>query len=751
MTNSKGGAGSQEPALLPGMEPTAPSSKAGKSLPIKTDVAQSSKSKLTTKNFSKNSAKLTAARAAFEAPFEPMACATSEYWKVAIEAPLPGALTYKTPESLQFHPLMKRGTSVLVPLGNRHVHGVLIEPTAEVGEFKIREVLSLVENRPHLPSGFTSWLEWLAKYYVHPIGLVAEMVFPPLGKESKPRKSSKSAVVPELPPSVPPELTSEQTVVVRDVLARSGFNTHLVHGVTGSGKTEIYMQLLDTVITKGQQGLVLVPEISLTPQLVDRFTRRFGNAVSVIHSHLTPREKTNQWWTMVMGGPRILIGARSALFCPLENLGMIVIDEEHETSFKQDEKLKYNARDAAIMLGKFSDCPVVLGSATPSLESWLNVKNGRFILHQLKLRVADRAMPAIQVVDMREERDQRKQVGTTEIPFWMSDILFGEICDTLNRGQQAALFLNRRGVAQAVVCQDCGHVPACPNCAVKLTLHGKNHLLCHYCDYHETLREHCTQCHHGEPKPMGLGTEMVENDLAKLFPGARIARMDRDEISTREDLERVIREVENREVDILVGTQMIAKGLDFPGLTLVGLVMADVAFNLPDFRASERSFQLLTQVAGRSGRHLDEGAGRVVIQTYNPDHPSIEYTCKHDFEGFADLELGFREALNYPPYWRLSCFRIQGLDEVKVVQTAKTLRSRALALQAKYPVFSPIEILGPAECPLSKLRNHYRWQMLLKGPDAGTIGSFSRHLIENQDWVPPGIRILLDVDAVHML
>jgi primosomal protein N' (replication factor Y) len=286
---------------------------------------------------------------------------------------------------------------------------------------------------------------------------------------------------------------------------------------------------------------------------------------------------------------------------------------------------------------------------------------------------------------------------------------------------------------------------------VKLTLHGKSHLLCHYCDYHETLRENCTECREGEPKPIGLGTEMVENDLARLFPDARIARMDRDEITTREDLERVVKAVEEREVDILVGTQMIAKGLDFPGLTLVGLVMADVSFNLPDFRASERSFQLLTQVSGRSGRHLDEGAGRVIIQTYNPDHPSILFTCAHDYEKFGEFELSFREALKYPPYWRLASLRIQGPDLSKVQSTARHLRQLAFSLQAISPSFAEIEILGPAQAPLAKLRNNYRWQLLLKGPDANILGVFCRKLCEKQDWVPTTTKIAIDMDAVHLL
>jgi len=656
------------------------------------------------------------------------------------------------PEDLRVAPAIQRGCCVQVPLGTRKVSGVLLAPTDDSGAFTLKDVLAIDAERPPLHEPFLQWLEWLSRYYVHPIGQVIEMAFPPLSKALKERRSRKAPVAPELAQAVPPVLTEEQSRVIGDIQASPGFQVHLVHGVTGSGKTEIYMRLLENVIRDGRQGIVLVPEISLTPQLIDRFSRRLGNAVAVIHSHLTPREKTDQWWAMVEGTKQILIGARSALFCPLPNLGMIVIDEEHESSFKQDEKLKYHARDAAVMLAKLTHCPVVLGSATPSLETWNNALNGRYRLHRLTSRVASRELPTIEVVDMRGERDVRKQTGRDdEIPFWMGKSLFEGVRDTLDKGQQVALFLNRRGVAQAVVCPDCGHVPECPNCAVRLTLHGKSHLLCHYCDFHQTMTDHCPECPDGEPKPIGLGTEMVESDLAKLFPRARVARMDRDEIGTREDLERMIREMENREIDILVGTQMIAKGLDFPGLTLVGLVMADVAFNLPDFRASERSFQLLTQVSGRSGRHLDEGAGRVIIQTYNPDHPSILHTCAHDFEGFARFELGFREALRYPPYWRLASFRLQGLNLDRVKQAAKQLRARASALQAHARAYSDIEILGPAPAPLAKLRNQHRWQLLLKGPDSATLGAFCRKLCETQDWLPPAVKVGVDIDAVHLL
>ncbi|MES2855880.1 MAG: primosomal protein N' [Bdellovibrionota bacterium] len=674
-----------------------------------------------------------------------------EFWKVAVEAPLPTSLTYRAPEDMRASGALARGNSVIVPLGKRKVSGVLLGPGVDDGAYKLKNIEKIVTERPALPDAFMNWIEWLSTYYVHPIGQVSEMAFPPLSKSVKDRKSKKSPVTPTLDQVKPPTLTSEQKTVIDAVTAQPGFGAHLVHGVTGSGKTEIYMRLLEDVVAQGKQGIVLVPEISLTPQLVERFIQRLGDAVAVIHSHLTPREKTNQWWAMLEGKKKILIGARSALFCPLPNLGMIVVDEEHESSFKQDEKLKYHARDAAVMLAKFSNCPVILGSATPSLETWHNAKLGRYRLHELKSRVADRAMPTIEVVDLRHERDERKISGANELPFWCGEKLFTAIEETLGKKQQSALFLNRRGVAQAVVCTECGWVPACPNCEVKLTLHGKSHLLCHYCDFHQTMSEHCTQCKQGEPKPLGLGTELIEKDLARLFPEARIARMDRDEINTREELEDAVKAVENREVDILVGTQMIAKGLDFPGLTLVGLVLADVAFNLPDFRSAERSFQLLTQVAGRSGRHLDEGAGRVIVQTYNPEHPSILFTQAHDYDGFAKFELSFREALKYPPYWRLAGFRIHGLDLEKVTTAARRLRTRCEALKMRSENFAPLEILGPAQAPLAKIRNQHRWQMLLKGPDARVLGAFCRQLLDNQDWVPPGVKVMVDIDAVHLL
>lgn len=670
-----------------------------------------------------------------------------ETWKVAVAAPIDAPLTYIKPAEM----CLKRGQAVIVPLGGRKVAGVAIGPTSEPSEFKLKSIASLDTDRPTIPENYMSWFEWLSRYYIYPIGMVFELAFPPLKKKSG-RATRKSAIVKDTEySSGHRDLTGDQIRVIADISAKTGFATHLLHGVTGSGKTEVYIQLLEQTLAKGQQGLVLVPEISLTPQLIQRFSERFGQKVAVIHSHLTPREKTNQWWAFADGEKQILIGARSALFCPSKNLGLIILDEEHEPSFKQDESLRYHARDSAIMLGKSLNCPVLLGSATPSLETWQNCLEKKFELHEMKKRVEDRALPTVEVVDLRTERESRKGSLDQTLPFWLSETLYLALSENIDRNEQSALFLNRRGVAQSVTCTSCGKTPECPNCAVTLTLHGKSNLLCHYCDFHETLKEKCKECKTGEPKAIGVGTELIENDLKKLFPRCRVIRMDRDEVANREDLERAIETIEQGETDFIVGTQMIAKGLDFPKLTVVGLVLADVAFNLPDFRASERSFQLLTQVTGRAGRHLSDRAGRVIIQTYNPDHPSIQFSQKHDYHGFAEYELGFRRALSYPPVSRLALFKIQGLDLNRVESASQKLRHRSDLLKEKFENFQTIEVLGPAPAPLTRLRGMNRYQMLVKGPNAHLINQFCRQTIGDQSFLPPAVKVSIDIDAINLL
>ncbi|HRO68532.1 MAG TPA: primosomal protein N', partial [Pseudobdellovibrionaceae bacterium] len=611
------------------------------------------------------------------------------------------------------------------------------------GGFELKFIECVDAEYAPLPEHFVRWVEWLSRYYLYPPGPTALSALPPLSRQVKERKSKKAPVVPDMAPSKPPVLTEEQSRCIEDIRTHEGFHTHLVFGVTGSGKTEIYLQLLEKVLAEGKAGLVLVPEISLTPQLVQRFAARFGDSIAALHSQLTDRERTNQWWDMVEGRKKILIGARSALFCPIENLGLIVVDEEHEPSFKQDEKLKYHGRDAAVMLGHLKNCPVILGSATPSLETWNNALEGKYRLHTMKNRVAGRELPSMKIVDLREKPEPSKNYPIN-LPYWMSPDLYLAMNETLSRGEQVALFLNRRGMANLVVCPSCGHTRECPNCDINLTLHAGNHLVCHYCDYHENFKQKCTDCREGQMETIGLGTELIEKDLAPFFPGKRISRADRDEIQNRIDLEEMVRQMEEGETDILVGTQMIAKGLDFPKLKLVGLVLADVGFNLPDFRATERSFQLITQMAGRSGRHVQPGEspGSVIIQTFNTEHDSLQFALHHDFEGFAAHEIGFRKALNYPPSGRLISFRIQAGDLGKAKQTSRLLASRARAVQERHEPYKSLEILGPAEAPLARIRNQYRFQILMKGPKPDLLNSFARQILGDEKWIPAGARIL---------
>lgn len=667
----------------------------------------------------------------------------TEGYLVAVDAPLAQSLTYLPPLSGE---AVERGQSVVVPLGKRKAHGVVIKRAESTSaEFKLKAIESLSDQRPKIPDSYMNWLEWMSQYYIYPLGQIVESVFPPLKKTG--RGPRKAPIVQEHEKSTPPPLTQEQQKVLKDISALTGFDVHLLHGVTGSGKTEVYLHLIAEALNKGHQCLVLVPEIALTPQLIDRFSRRFPNEVAVLHSHLTEREKTNQWWSMVDEQRRILIGARSALFCPLDKLGMIILDEEHEPSYKQDEKLKYHARDAAIMLAKNLNIPIVLGSATPSLESWNHALNGKYQLHTMSERVNARELPTIEVVDLRAEHVKRKD-EPSHLPHWLSDLLYEELTSVFDKGEQAALFLNRRGIAQTAQCRACGFVAECPNCSVSLTVHARSHLICHYCDYHDRIKEVCPDCHESHLETLGLGTEKIEEDMRRLFPTLRIARADRDEIQSREQLEALISGMEQREIDLLVGTQMIAKGLDFPHLNLVGLVLADIGFHWPDFRASERSFQLLTQVSGRSGRQT---AGRVVIQTYDPQHVSIVHTLKHDFKSFAEAELQERQTLFYPPFGRMAIFRIQADSQSAAENLGALVVHRAKTLQQRFSNYEKLLVLGPAPAPLAKLRGQFRYQVLVKADSAARLNAFCRQLLGPMDWIPPKTKVQVDIDPSQMM
>jgi primosomal protein N' (replication factor Y) (superfamily II helicase) len=675
----------------------------------------------------------------------------AETVSVAVDAPFLENLTYLQNENFN----SKRGDIVRVPLGSRFVLGLVTQQTTTLIEEKPKYALKPINSQHEefrgLPEPHIKWLEWMADYYMYPLGQAAQFCFPPLDKTKKERKSSRAAVTPYVEKRIQHQLNDEQQSAVDNIYKQKGFSTHLLHGVTGSGKTEIYLELFEKVMADGKRGIFLLPEISLTPQLINRFSARFGDQIAVLHSQLTDRERTNQWWDMVEGRKKILIGARSALFCPIDNIGLIVVDEEHESSYKQDETLKYNGRDSAIMLGHFNQCPVVLGSATPSLESWKNAEDKKFVLHQIKNRVNNRPLPEIEVIDMRLEKELEKK--SLEKPSWLSEKLYSEIKFSLAHNEQVALLLNRRGMAQTVFCQSCGHTTECPNCDISLTLHGSAHLVCHYCDYHQNFKIKCPDCKQGELVNLGLGTEKLEDDLNRLFPDKVIARADRDEVSSRAEMEELVLKMEKSEIDILIGTQMIAKGLDFSNLKLVGLVLADISFNLPDFRATEKSFQLITQMSGRSGRHVkdNESAGRVVIQTYNTEHESIQFSKNHDYEGFVANELVNRKQLNYPPFHKICSIRIQAPDLDKVKLTAEQLSERAHSIKDKFAVFGSVEVLGPAAAPIAKLRNQFRYHLLLKSAQPKALNHFIQKLLGNSKWIAKQVKVVVDIDPLNLL
>ncbi len=551
---------------------------------------------------------------------------------------------------------------------------------------------------------------------------------------------------------IPLTLTPAQQSALSAIEARrqgGGFEVFLLHGVTGSGKTEIYLRAIEQTRQSGRQSLILIPEISLTPQLVDRLSARFPGRVGILHSGLTGAERWSQWWRITRGEVDVVIGARSAVFAPLPKLGLIIVDEEHDPSYKQEEGLRYNGRDVAVVRGKQLDCPVILGSATPAVESYENCRQGRYRLLELPERVQSRALPRIELVDLRA---QAKTAPVNDCGAYrlISPELAAALKENYRKSRQSLIFLNRRGFANFLLCRLCGHILRCDHCSVTLTLHmGRRSLCCHHCNFHRSAPEACPKCSNPDLAGIGSGTEQIEQALREIVPSARIARMDRDTTSKRGSQETLIRSWEKGEIDILVGTQMITKGHDVSGVTLVGALLADMSLNVPDFRAAERTFQLLSQVAGRSGR--GEDAGRVIVQTYAPEHYTMRHLLEHDYRSFFAEEIEFRRALNYPPFGRLVSLRIDGPKpdqvEAKAKKLAQDLRAK-LAGNAKWR--EQIEVLGPAPAPLLKLRNHYRWQMLLKGTQSAVLLQFASQV---RALLPRSAsnRLHIDVDPYSML
>ncbi len=550
-------------------------------------------------------------------------------------------------------------------------------------------------------------------------------------------------------------LNEAQTEALGTIVAameKGGFRPHLLYGITGSGKTAVYLAAMQRALAAGKSALLLVPEIGLTPGTAAQMVAAFGGEVALLHSQLTPDERAEQWHRIRRGDARVVIGTRSAVFAPMPDLGLILVDEEHDGSYKQEETPRYHGRDVAVMRAKLLGCTVVLGSATPSLESWQNAERGRYARVEILARVEERPLPKVEMIDMREEF---RETGQEQL---FSRRLVEETQATIDRGEQVVILINRRGYSFVVMCRSCGEKLECENCAISLTYHKPDNehdlngqarvgqrLECHYCGFRRGVPKACEKCGSEHLYYLGAGSQQGEERLQELFPGARIGRMDRDTVRSRGDMERLLGEVQSGEINLLVGTQMIAKGHDFHGVTLVGVVGADFALSLPDFRAAERVFQLITQVSGRAGR--GELPGKVLVQTYQPDHYVNQFARDHDYTGFAARELYFRRAMRYPPFSVLANVIIQSerLEEVLEWSTklGRWLQQRKL---------EGVRVLGPAAAPNSRLKRIYRYHLVLKADRRDVLGAALRELLAVVDREEiPRRSVVVDVDPMHLM
>lgn len=528
--------------------------------------------------------------------------------------------------------------------------------------------------------------------------------------------------------------------LVKDAMGSVEATTFLLQGVTGSGKTEVYLQLMEEAINQGKTALLLVPEISLTPQMVDRVLGRFGQGVAVLHSGLSNREKFDEWQRIIKGQAKVVVGARSSIFAPLTNIGLIIIDEEHESTYKQGDNPRYHARDVALWRSQYHHCPLVLGSATPSLESRARAQVGRYHLLLMNQRANLSQLPPVEIIDMTQILGRH---SNGEI----SPQLLCAIEDRIDKKEQVVLLLNRRGFSSYIQCRECGHVVMCPRCDISLTYHKPDNCLkCHYCDYQESLTETCPLCHSSHLKFSGSGTQKIQEELECLLPGVRILRMDIDTTRRKGDHEKILNQFGRGQGQILLGTQMIAKGLDFEKVTLVGVINADTSLNLPDFRSAEKTFQLLTQVSGRAGRGAY--AGEVLIQTYNPDHYVLKFAQKHAYDAFFNYEMKRRKLGAYPPYYLTTMISVSSKSQAKAELTIHQIKNYLQTIGNK----NHLIILGPSQSPIAKIKDHYYYQVLLKYKNRTMLDSYIQEVVQqSQDMVRQGLFISIDHEPLSFI
>lgn len=530
------------------------------------------------------------------------------------------------------------------------------------------------------------------------------------------------------------KLTAEQSMAI-EAIEDSEENLILLKGVTGSGKTEVYMRLVEKVLTEGKSAIVLVPEIALTPQMIERFKGRFGSNVALFHSKLSDGERFDEWYRVKEGKASLIIGARSAIFLPAKKLGLIIIDEEHENTYKSDQNPKYQTKEVAEFISKLKGCKVILGSATPTIESYYRAISGEMKLVELNHRIDNRPMPEMKLVDMREElRSGNKSI--------FSRRLYASMQQKLEKGEQIILFLNRRGFSTFVSCRSCGYVFDCENCDISMTYHKNGFLVCHYCGKTKKQPNLCPKCGSKYVKFFGAGTERVEEEVRKYLKNVKILRMDVDTTRAKDSHEKIYNAFKAGEADILIGTQMVSKGLDFPNVTLVGILSADMSLNLPDYRAAERSFQIITQVAGRAGR--GEKEGEVIVQTYTPEHYSLQYAKKYDYEDFYEKEFTIRAMMGYPPFGRILLINGIGKNEDELKKQMIFLGKK---VKEKAEEFGGLEVLGPTPCIIYKIKENYRWQIIVKGEFSSKFSKSIKDLLYDKvNNVYNDIRVSMDIN-----
>ena len=660
---------------------------------------------------------------------------------VALPLPLRRTFTYRVPDALADR--VRPGVQVQAPFRGRNHRGVVVEIAASSDLENVRDLTGVL-SAPPVSAHLLALARWIAEYYLAPPGMVLAATLPG-GFEgfaaSRARRGAREDPVVRL--ALPQRLVltpaqSAAALAIERAVRAGAFTPILLHGVTASGKTEVYLRAAAAAREAGGQTLVLVPEVALGSQVVAAFRARFGGRVGVLHSYLPVGERRRNWELAHRGALDVVVGARSAVFAPLPALRLIVVDEEHEPAYKQSEQLRYHGRDTAVRRAQLLGIPVVLGSATPSLESLANAARGKYTRLALPERVDRRGMPQWRVVDLR-----REGAGDS----LLSRPLRAALLERLKRGQQALLFLNRRGHSHYTQCRQCGFVPECPDCDITLTLHvSPGEWRCHYCGHHEPAGPRCPRCQAALLRFAGAGTQRVERELATALPDARVLRLDTDVARERARPEQVLRAFARGEADVLLGTQMIAKGLDFPGVTLVGVLDADVALHLPDFRAAERTFQLLTQVAGRAGR--GRHPGEVFVQTCTPEHPAIAAAVTSDPQGFLERELAERREAGYPPFRRLATLLFTGPEEEAVERAAHATRE---AIESDADRLG-VTVLGPAPQALSRLRGRYRWHLLLKATHAGRLREVADLGLARAETKPAGgVRVAVDVDPIEVL